>query len=136
MLDDLGISYPFKDRGSDLDSSDTPEVAEAGTPQSPLNSIDNGSLPLSGATELDDVAAPATDADASINVASNTSVAASTQRADALGNFSSEDEANEIFASGTNADFLMLAGGAASQSPLNFFGDGDNAVFGSPVTWD
>ena len=120
MLDESGISYPFKDRGSDLDSSDVPEVAETGTPQSPSNSIDNGSLPLSGTAEPDDIAAPATDADTSITVASNTSVTADTQRAGALGSLLSADEANEIFGSGTNADFLMLAEGAASQNPLSF----------------
>ena len=132
MLDNSGI-YAFKDRGSDVESSDAPEVAEAetGTLQNPLNSMDNGSLPLSGAAEPDDLAAPATDADTSITVASNSSVTANTQRTDALGSFSSADEANEIFGSETNANFLMLAVGAASQTPLNFFGDGDNAVFGS-----
>ena len=136
MLDDSGISYSFKDRGSDLDSSDPPEVAETGTPQSPLNSIDNGSLPLSGATEPDDVAAPATDADTSITVASEYIGELRTHSVRVRWEVcSSADEANEIFGSGTNADFLMLAGGAASQNPLNFFGDGDNAVFGSHVTW-
>ena len=130
MLDDSGISYFFKDRGSDLDSSDPPEVAETGTPQSPLNSIDNGSFPLSGATEPDDIAAPATEPDTSIAVASSTSLTADTQRAGPLGSLLSADEASEIFGSGTNVDFLILAAGAASQNPLNFFGDGDNPVFG------
>ena len=132
MLENSGTNYAFKDRGSDLDSSDAPEVGETGTQQSPLTSIDNGSLPWSGTSEPDDVAAPATYADTSAPVTSNTSGTANAQRAGALGNFSSADEANGIFASGANAGLLMLADGAASQNPLNFFGDGDNAVFGSP----
>ena len=131
MLDDSGI-YAFKDRGSDLNSSDAPEAGETGTPQSPLNSIDSGSLPLSGTAEPDDVAAPATDADTSITVASNTSVPANAERAGPLGNFSSADEANEIFGSGTNAGFLMLGDGAASQNPLSFFGNDE--TFGSTST--
>ena len=98
--------------------------------QTSLNSIGNGSLPLRGQPNLTTPLTPAMDADTSTTVESNASVTADARCAVAPVSMSSPDQANEIFGSGTDANFLTLAG-LASQSPLNVFGG--NETFGATL---